>query len=1250
MLWRVLTTLVNSLRAITNHNSQIISQIFLDSGASGNILSIKWLGYYLFFILFCHFSNSSNSSFGPEADFKLKVTKPFGSVNFDEIQKHFTLRAISPKVLNRILVFFHSHTHMKIFLQNHSINEFNDLQQVIQDMDILISKEGDAAPAGSVDTAGSTPLQIIGNVSFLFGQETFLEFLTVGGLHGYLEQRIIFGKETLADLGYRLKRDVQDGSVIEQLEYVDEHGIAPYVITLHEFDYDRLVKPYVVKEDLLKQYLDEELSKGNISAFNPELHGENIALCPIFPIITGSKVRFVLDLRIVNKSIRYTNLYFPGLRNLLPKLAKSTSYGSIDIAGAFNRIPIVGDQLGIITTLGVYKLNTLPFGLKSSSTIFNNRLNTVLKTFESENKLVHNGQVHIIHYIDDLVIHGTDDNEVNEVIQNLIDFLNHVGFTINSAKTQLASSRLDYLGVTIENGKIRIPEAKIEAINNFTFPTTKTACRSFIGMVNFFGMFLPNLTDLLAVFHDYVSKKRSSDALFPLMKKNFQRVKNLVKNHVMLSLLDPALELYCYSDASDIGCGCLMWQYFDGKAKVVGLSHHKFSSSELRYSTSEKELLGLVLGIASDPSYRLVHKVNFWVDHQALVRLPSKVDLNPRLLRLASDLQSFDYEIHYRAGELNPSDYISRYSFADSHQVAAITRSKSAAAVGEEDDIDDNIEVAEPVADNNEVEVDAIDDIVDDIGAIAQGDIENPVEPVDIEHHRNMEDEQVDIGKPDEDIAEPVDKEADEQVENSNIENSNVENSNVENSNVENSNLTPESLSLTDIVALNQYAKDTTCFAKLPVPIQTFIKKFVMIESSGVVLLRYKGILVRLEQEQVLLELMNKLHLDFHGSPRLIMEQVVKRKLFHPHLPLFAQSVVYQCSRCESFSKLNTISQELQQMKEVEFGQLLHLDYIELRSADEIFKYVLVISEYSTGFTWTFPTPRLSTLHVVDSLISILSICPLVSQVCMDNASYFRSAKLKEIFKFIQFHFSSSYYPKGNGFVEKRNHLLKKLLKGLCPDFVKWPLFLYKATILLNSLNNIFGYNCIQLMFGHKLGINQLHNILEMDFRILDDLKDDIEGFKQVIQNDDLRLDAMLNRLDNLEMIDQDRKDNIGQKVRARELRRVLENRYANRSYYSVGEIVMLKNSHKRKKNDLNFLGPFVIKARFDKGAYKLMKLDGTVLNGTFNGSQLKICYSFEGLPIRTMSDIVNSLYQDEKKYSLELAERLKEIEKDGIQ
>ena len=79
---------------------------------------------------------------------------------------------------------------------------------------------------------------------------------------------------------------------------------------------------------------------------------------------------------------------------------------------------------------------------------------------------------------------------------------------------------LECLGHRVDKEGFHPVEAKVQAIKDAPAPTNVTELKSFLGMINFYGKFLPNLSSLLEPLHELLRKdnrwkwrKRKQEAL-----------------------------------------------------------------------------------------------------------------------------------------------------------------------------------------------------------------------------------------------------------------------------------------------------------------------------------------------------------------------------------------------------------------------------------------------------------------------------------------------------------------------------------------------------------------------------------------------------------------------------------------------------------------------------------------------------------------------------------------------------------------
>ena len=210
-----------------------------------------------------------------------------------------------------------------------------------------------------------------------------------------------------------------------------------------------------------------------------------------------------------------------------------------------------------------------------------------------------------------------------------------------------------YLGHRIDaQGLHPLPE-KVEAIKEAPTPRNVTELKSYLGLLSYYGKFLPNLSSCLAPLYRLLGK--NTPWRWSTSQANaFQESKNLLSSAQLLAHFDPDLPLLLACDASAYGVGAVLAHRLpDGSEKPIGYVSRTLNSAERNYSQLEKEGLSCIFGIKKFYSYLFGHLFTLITDHKPLLGLlnkhkPTSQHASARVRRWALYLSMFEYTLQFR--------------------------------------------------------------------------------------------------------------------------------------------------------------------------------------------------------------------------------------------------------------------------------------------------------------------------------------------------------------------------------------------------------------------------------------------------------------------------------------------------------------------------------------------------------------------------------------------------------------------------
>ena len=130
-------------------------------------------------------------------------------------------------------------------------------------------------------------------------------------------------------------------------------------------------------------------------------------------------------------------------------------------------------------------------------------------------------------YIDDILITGHTEEEHLEHLTEVLTRLSKAGLTLKKAKCSFFLDSVEYLGHIISKDELHTSESKVKAVLEAPSPKNVPELRSFLGIVNYYGKFLPDLASALAPLYALLQKKKKWK-WGSKQQQAFNHVKNLL--------------------------------------------------------------------------------------------------------------------------------------------------------------------------------------------------------------------------------------------------------------------------------------------------------------------------------------------------------------------------------------------------------------------------------------------------------------------------------------------------------------------------------------------------------------------------------------------------------------------------------------------------------------------------------------------------------------------------------------------------
>ena len=253
---------------------------------------------------------------------------------------------------------------------------------------------------------------------------------------------------------------------------------------------------------------------------------------PIVPVLKpDGSVRICGDFKVtINPVLEIPEYPLPRAEDLFTKLNGGAKFTKCDLSEAYQQVELDKESqkyVTINTHLGLYRYKRLPYGVASSPAIFQQTMEKILQGFEKVGCI-----------LDDLIVTESNDEKHLRLLDKLLQRLENFGVKLKRSKCFFMQHSVEYFSFMVNAEGIHPSSKKLEAILKLPEPRNVKELQSFLGIVNHYRKFIPDMSTLLDPLTQLL-KKKITWFWSQNCKKAFKRLKKLLASSKVLIHYDP---------------------------------------------------------------------------------------------------------------------------------------------------------------------------------------------------------------------------------------------------------------------------------------------------------------------------------------------------------------------------------------------------------------------------------------------------------------------------------------------------------------------------------------------------------------------------------------------------------------------------------------------------------------------------------------------------------------------------------------
>ena len=230
---------------------------------------------------------------------------------------------------------------------------------------------------------------------------------------------------------------------------------------------------------------------------------------------------------------------------------------------------------------------------------------------------------------DDILIDGVSWQKNIKILPQVLERLHKYNIHLKIAKCEFLKREVVYMGLKIDVEGLHPVDEKVDAIKKKPLPKNVKELRSFLGMVQWYHPFLPDLATTLAPLTELL-KNGVQWTWTKECQQAYEACKQNLTSNTLLVHYEGSRELRLACDASSYGLGAVISHVMDdGRKRPIAYVSRTLSFSERNYAQIERETLAIVFGVKKIHQFLYGRRFTMITDHKPLLAILVQSLLSP---------------------------------------------------------------------------------------------------------------------------------------------------------------------------------------------------------------------------------------------------------------------------------------------------------------------------------------------------------------------------------------------------------------------------------------------------------------------------------------------------------------------------------------------------------------------------------------------------------------------------------------------